>query len=188
LEFSEGMIRFLAIRRQIGNEFACQFNNSNLVKNYAPITRSGTSRLRAGRVSQQQQIYHITSSTLQRQQHFSGFSEGRLVVRAFRREEELGHVNTLAFVVMPDHFHWLFVLVGSIELATIVGNAKSLSARWINRSLHRTGPLWQPGYYDRAIRREEDIAAIARYIIANPLRAGLVTRIGDYPLWDAAWI
>jgi len=29
---------------------------------------------------------------------------------------------------------------------------------------------------------------MARYIVANPLRAGLVERIGDYPLWDATWL
>ena len=30
--------------------------------------------------------------------------------------------------------------------------------------------------------------AAARYIVANPLRAGLVKQIGDYPLWDAIWL
>ena len=29
---------------------------------------------------------------------------------------------------------------------------------------------------------------MARYIIANPLRAGLVEHIGQYPLWDAIWL
>ncbi|MFM2004374.1 MAG: hypothetical protein RLZZ09_29 [Pseudomonadota bacterium] len=29
---------------------------------------------------------------------------------------------------------------------------------------------------------------IARYNVVNPLRAGLVDRIGDYPHWDAAWL
>jgi putative transposase len=48
--------------------------------------------------------------------------------------------------------------------------------------------LWQKGYHDRAIRREEDLLAVARYIVANPLRAGLVKRVGDYPLWDAVWL
>jgi hypothetical protein len=28
----------------------------------------------------------------------------------------------------------------------------------------------------------------ARYIVANPLRAGLTRRLGDYPLWDAIWL
>ena len=29
---------------------------------------------------------------------------------------------------------------------------------------------------------------VARYIVANPLRAGLVERVGDYPYWDAVWL
>jgi putative transposase len=29
---------------------------------------------------------------------------------------------------------------------------------------------------------------IARYIVANPLRAGLVAKVGDYALWDACWL
>ena len=43
-------------------------------------------------------------------------------------------------------------------------------------------------HHDRALRRDEDLLAVARYIVANPLRAGLVRRVGDYPLWDAVWL
>ncbi len=43
-------------------------------------------------------------------------------------------------------------------------------------------------FHDRAMRKEEDLKAAARYIVANPLRAGLVERCGDYPLWDAVWL
>ncbi|MCF6281296.1 MAG: hypothetical protein L3J28_03650 [Candidatus Polarisedimenticolaceae bacterium] len=42
--------------------------------------------------------------------------------------------------------------------------------------------------HDRAIRKEEDLVAIARYIVANPLRAGLVKSIKDYPHWDCVWL
>jgi hypothetical protein len=35
---------------------------------------------------------------------------------------------------------------------------------------------------------EEDLAQIARYVVLNPVRAGLVRRVGDYPHWDAAWL
>ncbi|TXK92695.1 hypothetical protein BMR02_16480 [Methylococcaceae bacterium HT1] len=48
--------------------------------------------------------------------------------------------------------------------------------------------LWQDGYHDHAVRKEEDLLQIARYIIANPLRAGLVKKVADYPLWDAIWL
>jgi hypothetical protein len=30
--------------------------------------------------------------------------------------------------------------------------------------------------------------AVARYIVANPLRAGLCRHLGDYPLWDSVWL
>lgn len=38
------------------------------------------------------------------------------------------------------------------------------------------------------MRYDEDLLKAARYIIANPLRARLVKRVGDYPLWDAVWL
>ncbi len=66
---------------------------------------------------------------------------------------------------------------------------KCHSARKINDLIRSRGsPVWQQGFHDHALRREEDAVHVARYIVANPLRAGLVGRIGDYPLWDAAWL
>ncbi|MEQ7866160.1 transposase, partial [Xanthomonas sp. WHRI 8393] len=35
---------------------------------------------------------------------------------------------------------------------------------------------------------KDDLRLAARYLIANPLRAGLVERVGDYPFWDAIWL
>ena len=35
---------------------------------------------------------------------------------------------------------------------------------------------------------EEDVVAVSRYIVLNPVRAALVRRVGDYPFWDAVWI
>ncbi len=58
----------------------------------------------------------------------------------------------------------------------------------MNDYLHREGSLWQKGFYDHALRENENVQGIARYIVANPLRAGLVEQVGDYPLWDAVWV
>lgn len=65
---------------------------------------------------------------------------------------------------------------------------KSASSQRVNQLLGVSGVLWQPGYYDHLIRDDENLRDAARYIVANPLRAGLVERLGDYPLWDAVWI
>ena len=96
--------------------------------------------------------------------------------------------RTWCWVAMPDHFHWLFELSAGADLSSTVQKAKSLTARCLRKSGSVAGPVWQRGFHDRAIRKDENLRAAARYVIANPLRAGLAESIGDYPFWDAAWL
>lgn len=65
---------------------------------------------------------------------------------------------------------------------------KARSSQSINQHLGRTGRFWQKRYHDHALRKEDNLKQMARYVVANPLRAGLVKRLGDYPLWDAVWL
>ena len=88
----------------------------------------GTQRLRRGRFSGQNLIYHITTSTYQRRKVFENFMAGRTVVNALRRAHMFGHADTLAFMVMPDHLHWLMQLTGNKPLSVTVNTVKSLSA------------------------------------------------------------
>ena len=97
-------------------------------------------------------------------------------------------VCSLAWVVMPDHVHWLFQLGEYMDLSAAIKRFKARSARRVNDYLHRQGALWQKSFYDHALRKDEDVQGVARYIVANPLRAGLVEHVGDYPLWDAIWL
>jgi REP element-mobilizing transposase RayT len=150
----------------------------------------GSCALRRGRVSQHGYIYHVTTATYGRQPFFSAIAVGRCVVRALRAAESELTARTLAFVVMPDHLHWLFDLQHG-SLPTVVGQMKGRAARYTRSALgiaDYAGPIWQHGYIDNALRTEESLVETARYIIGNPLRAGLVTRIGDYPLWDCVWV
>ncbi|MDO9205392.1 transposase [Methylotenera sp.] len=138
--------------------------------------------LRKGRYSEVNQIYHITTTTKNRAPIFSDFSSARKLISTIRKSDDLNFTKTLAFVIMPDHMHWLIQLDNNATLQRIIRSMKSQSAKVIGM------PIWQAGYYDHAIRKDEDIQNIARYIVANPIRAGLVTKVGDYPHWDAIWL
>lgn len=141
-----------------------------------------SSALRRGRYSELGRIYLVTSVTHRRKPVFRDLCAARVLVRSLMREQEEDRACTLAYVVMPDHFHWLMQLGDDRSLSVVVRTVKSVTA-------HRLGSaVWQQGFHDHALRREEDIKEIARYVVANPLRAGLVTRLGDYPHWDAMWI
>ena len=144
--------------------------------------------LRRGRLSESGRIYLLTAVTHERKAVFKDWQLARLLVREMRGLHETGAVDSLAWVVMPDHLHWL-VELGAMPLSQLIQSAKSRSAIAINRASGKAGEkVWQKGFHDHALRAEEDLQAVARYVVANPLRAGLVQRLGDYPLWDAVWL
>ena len=151
-------------------------------------THRGTRQTRKGRISEANRAYHVSTITYQRQPLFHCHECGRFVVKAMRAQARAGNATTMAFVVMPDHLHWLLQITGRRPLWTIVNAMKSGSARRIRLHHDRTDSVWQKGFYDRAMRRDDDVRAVARYIVANPLREGLVRSICGYPLWDAIWV
>ena len=139
-------------------------------------------RLRKGRTSEANRIYFLTTSTSERKPVFSDFKYARQLIGILRGCTTMDRAQTICFVVMPDHLHWLMQLNEGQNLSDIVRTVKSLSSKQIGQR------IWQRGFYDHAIRRDEDIRSLARYIVANPVRAGLVESVGAYPHWDAIWL
>ena len=135
-------------------------------------------------------MYLITTVTQGRRPLFDDPRLARVVVRALRMlsDEAVWH-DSHAFVIMPDHVHWLVTLAR--RYARRVGGTceKPLRARdqLLLRSTQGT-PVWQRGFHDHALRRDEDVREIARYIVANPVRAGIVGNVRAYPWWDVEWL
>lgn len=136
-------------------------------------------RLRLGRRSIIGQSYLLTTITQGRRRWFEQHAAAVMVMQAFARMDEDGTTHSLAYVVMPDHIHWLMEL-RSHSLDYVMQRFKSRSALQINRTLGRVGRLWQSCYHDHAIRSDESLLRHAMYIAANPVRAGLAKNIGDY--------
>jgi len=144
-------------------------------------------QLRTGRVSQIGQAYHVTFTTFNRAPLLADFYAARAAVCAAKHSDASGFTHTSAMVVMPDHVHWLLTLTRG-NIANTVRTVKSAAARTINVQRSGIDAVWQKGYYDHALRNEEALLDVARYIVANPLRAGLVARRADYPHWHAQWV
>jgi putative transposase len=103
-----------------------------------------------------------------------------MIVRTFLTTAAEFEFDVLAYCMMPDHAHLLVQgLTASAALRPFVGTIKQRSGYAFGR---QTGNrLWQKGYYDRTVRDDEDLLCVARYIEANPVRAGLVPSIGLWP-------
>jgi len=143
--------------------------------------------LTKGRVSEIGRAYSLAMVTEGRVPYFNDFVVARCLINEMRRLHDNRQLESLAWVLMPDHLHWLLVLEHD-NLSELMRLFKGASSQLINKQLQRQGTFWQRGFYDHAIRKEEDLRVAARYIVGNPLRAGLVETIGDYPHWDAKWV
>ena len=148
--------------------------------------KSHSNDLRRHRHSSSGHIYLITTTCVARKPIFKNTELGGIVASEIRRSDEAGATRTYAYVVMPDHLHWLFQLQRS-SLSLIVQLVKGRSARRINNIRNRSGAIWQPGYHDRTLRVDESLETIGNYVVANPVRGGIVSDIEDYPLWDLMW-
>ena len=141
----------------------------------------GYSALKKGRHSQIGFVYHLVLSTEDRKPVFKSFDQARRIVRILKADEDLCFTKTLAFVVMPDHIHWLVKLEKG-DISQAVQRVKSLFTKYSGLN------IWNVGFYDHAIRTDEALIDVARYIVANPLRAGLCESVKEYPHWDSVWL
>ena len=151
------------------------------------MDKPSSHRLRTGRQSVARESYLCTTKTDDNVPVFADWELGRMLVRCLRFSDETGWTSTWAFVVMPDHLHWLFELSGQRSLSQVIYSVKQRSAYQLNQRLGRSERVWQPGFHDHRIR-DGSLLEKARYVVGNPIKAGLVDSVGDYPLWDAAWV
>ena len=90
----------------------------------------------------------------------------------------------LAYVVLPEHFHWLMRVDcnDTGNFSPILHSVKRNYTRNFKKAHHITTPmsLWQPRFWDHVIRDEDDLQRHFDYIHWNPVKHGLVARPQDW--------
>jgi putative transposase len=124
--------------------------------------------------------YSLTMCTFQRAPHFTAAGEIDLVRLEILANAARYAFDVCAYCFMPDHLHLMVRgMKADATLTPFITMAKQRTGYLFCR---RTGArLWQEGYFERTIRSDEDLTAVALYIQANPVRAGLVSRVADWP-------
>jgi len=86
----------------------------------------------------------------------------------------------LAYCFMPDHLHLL--VEGQSDDSDLVKFANLLKQRTsFAYRRHERNHLWQKGYFEHVVRDDEMTQTIAKYVLENPVRAGLVKEPLEYP-------
>ena len=118
------------------------------------------------------------------------------------RDQKMYHLH--AFCIMSNHVHVVFTPLLKAEnltptitpqglrfvsddpdLQAIKQPLKSYSAHQANKILHRSGAFWESESYDHWIRDEQEYDRIVRYVLDNPVKAGLVD---DWQDWQWSYL
>ncbi|KRA42769.1 transposase [Pseudoxanthomonas sp. Root630] len=149
---------------------------------------SGYSDLRKGRFSQPGRTYLVTFTTADRRPLFAHPERAMDACQAMTSSRLWYRSRLLCWVLMPDHWHGVIELGELDGLSAMVQRLKTNSARVVRSRHPETARVWERGFHDHALRNGSTMLATARYIVANPLRAGLARSVGGYPWWDAVWL
>ena len=92
-------------------------------------------------------------------------------------------VDTIAYCLMPTHFHFLiYATTENIEqLKLNIGIWLSSYSKAINKRYQRHGSLFQRHTKAKMITDESYLLTLITYIHQNPVRAGLVEKLEDWP-------
>ena len=103
-----------------------------------------------------------------------------LLARAFNRARKLHPFYLTAWVFLPDHWHCICAPVQPVTISLAMKSVKQSSMAGINHRRRTEGELWQPRFFDRALRTVQEYNEKVEYIHLNPVRAGLASRLEDW--------
>jgi REP element-mobilizing transposase RayT len=149
--------------------------------------KTGQRALRRGRVSLPDHRYLVTMVCEKRRRCFDSARVAIAVSVLLQEQRTWRNSTPICWVLMPDHLHVLLQLAGDESLSHLVNRLKSVSARAATDAACGFKPVWMRGFHDRAMRNEAECEIAARYVLENPVRAGLVVRAEDYPYRACLW-
>jgi REP element-mobilizing transposase RayT len=130
--------------------------------------------------------YHITIRTATSRPVFADLDLGRSCAGALMELAAKHGFTVIAFCLMPDHIHLL--AQGETDGANLKAFISAFKQRTGFQYKKATGrPLWQVSYFDRALRRGEDLQTVADYVFSNPVKDGLVEDATHYALSGGAF-
>jgi putative transposase len=136
---------------------------------------------------------------------FDGLLDGSSTGPAWLKDERVARIvsdavhfldgkryDLLCSCIMSNHIHLIIDTTGFgeavprqddrlLSLTQIMASLKSYTAHESNKLLHRSGQFWQRESYDHVIRDGDELERMIRYVLNNPVKAGLVSYWKEWP-------
>lgn len=128
-------------------------------------------------------FYHVFNRGVNRQAIVYDDVDRKTFFKLLAQTVREFEIRLLSYCLMTTHFH-LFWQTLKANLDEAMWFLLRNYANAINERHGRVGHLFQGRYRARVVETERYALALPRYIHRNPLKAGIVTRLEDYP-WSS---
>jgi putative transposase len=128
-------------------------------------------------------VYHVINRGNNRQDVFHKEEDHAAFLRALVELKARKPFALYGYCLMRNHFH-LLLRPGETSISRIVQSLLVSHTQRYHKHYHSGGHLWQGRFKSPVIQTDEHLLTVLRYIEANPLRARIVKRAGEYP-WSS---
>lgn len=134
---------------------------------------------RTARIHSQSGCYHIMLRGINRQQIFFDEEDNCFFINLLRKYKEVCGFRLYAYSLMGNHVHML-LQVQQEPLEKIIKRITDAFVYWYNSKYERSGHLFQGRFKSEPIDNERYFLTVLRYILRNPVEAGLCVSPDEY--------
>lgn len=126
-------------------------------------------------------VYHVMLRGINRMDIFNEDIDRIMFLHYLKECVKKKHYEILGFCLMNNHVH---LLVKSDELGIYMHKLEVKYALWYNNKYERCGHLFQNRYRSEVVETEDYLFYCLRYILQNPIKAGICRSASEYP-WSS---
>jgi putative transposase len=124
-------------------------------------------------------VYHVTARGVRRSPIFTNASERRRFLEVLGSTLASCSWQCFAYCLMGNHYH-LVITTPAANVSAGMHRLNSAYARWFNRVHGHQGHLFEDRFRSQCVERDSHLLEACRYVVLNPVRAGLVPEPGDW--------
>ena len=135
---------------------------------------------RSARRQSETGIFHVMLRGINRADLFQESEDCERFLAILRQCKTICGFELFAWCLMGNHVH-LLIRPGREPLQLVVKRIGCRYVYWFNRKYERVGHLFQDRYRSEAVETDAYFLTVLRYILQNPIKAGLEQHMGEYP-------
>ena len=134
---------------------------------------------RTARKKSKSGIYHVMMRGINRQKIFLEEDDNIKFIETLKKYKEISGYDLFGYCLMGNHLH-LLMKENKESLGTTIQRICSSYVLWYNKKYDRIGHLFQERFKSEPVEDDTYFLVVLRYILQNPVKAGIVSKAQDY--------